>query len=165
MLLLFTCCTLWPLVTHSLPTFTLGWHSPLMRSAEFRPMRYATLSVSRSMYCVSLLGKCFCSYCNIRASPTLCAIRLCLLFSLLLLELHVSIVHDGSSQLINAILFLLGKAKDIKSILLNSQRFRRFSGNSMRLIGNSLCQLTSVAISSSASLMEATVVSPWEMNA
>lgn len=41
-----TCWTLCPLVTHSFPTFTLGWHRPLIRSAEFRPIKYATLSAS-----------------------------------------------------------------------------------------------------------------------
>ncbi len=41
-----TCWTFCPLVTHSFPTLTLGWHRPLMRSAEFRPIRYADLSAS-----------------------------------------------------------------------------------------------------------------------
>lgn len=50
-----TCCTLWPLVTHSLPTLTLGWHSPLMRSAEFRPIRYAALSTSVNECCIKAL--------------------------------------------------------------------------------------------------------------
>lgn len=93
-------------------------------------MRYATLSTSISDYCatlylllhyfesesvfiLTLISECA----NRVLLPTLCAIRLCLFFPLLLLELHISVMHDGSSHLVNAILFLLGEAKDIKSFI------------------------------------------------
>ncbi len=50
-------------------------------------------------------------------SLTFSAIGLCLLFSLLVLEFHVAVMHDGTSQLVNAILLLLSKAQNIKGIL------------------------------------------------
>lgn len=36
---LLTCSTLWPLVTYSLPTFTLGCNKPLIKSEELIPIR------------------------------------------------------------------------------------------------------------------------------
>lgn len=53
-----------------------------------------------------------------KAHFTFSAISLCLLFTLLVLELHVAIVHDGTSQLINAVLLLLSEAQHIKGILI-----------------------------------------------
>lgn len=49
---------------------------------------------------------------------TFSAVSLSLLLSLLLLELHVAKVHDGTSQFIDTILLFLGKAQHIKSFLL-----------------------------------------------
>lgn len=53
----------------------------------------------------------------LEAVATFSAISLCLLFSLLLFELHVSMMHDGTSQFVDAVLLLLGEAQDIKSFL------------------------------------------------
>ena len=55
-------------------------------------------------------------------SFTLSAVCLRLLLSLLLLVLHVSIVHDGSYQLVNAVFLLLGETQHIKCILNKIQR-------------------------------------------
>ena len=52
-----------------------------------------------------------------RTSLTFSAISLCLLFTLLVLELHVSMMHDGTSQLVNAVLLFLSEAQHIKGIL------------------------------------------------
>ena len=52
---------------------------------------------------------------------TLAAIRLSLLLTLLLLEPHVAIVHDGTNHLIDAIFVFLGEAQHIKSILVEEK--------------------------------------------
>lgn len=44
---------------------------------------------------------------------TLSAVRLRLLFPLLLLELHVPIVHHSTCQLVDGHLFLIGEAQDV----------------------------------------------------
>ena len=59
----------------------------------------------------------FPSVCILEAVLTFSAVSFCLLLSLLLLELHVTKVHDGSRQLIDAVLLLLGEAQDIESFL------------------------------------------------
>jgi len=48
---------------------------------------------------------------------TLCAVSLCLLFSLFLLELHVAEVHDGSNDFIAAVLFLRSEAQRAHGVL------------------------------------------------
>lgn len=50
-------------------------------------------------------------------TPTFCAIRLSLLLSLLLFELHISKVHNGTRQLVNGVLLLWSEAQHIKGIL------------------------------------------------
>jgi len=48
---------------------------------------------------------------------TFSPISLGLFLSLLLLELHVAKVHDGTSQLVDAVLLLLGEAQHIERFL------------------------------------------------
>lgn len=50
-------------------------------------------------------------------TPTFSAIRLSLLLSLLLFELHISKVHDGACQLVNGVLLLWSEAQNVKGIL------------------------------------------------
>jgi len=59
-----------------------------------------------------------------RVILTLSPISLGLFLSLLLLELHVAEVHDGSSQLVDAVLLFLGKAQHIERFL--QQMYRAF---------------------------------------
>lgn len=100
-----------------------------MRSAEFKPIRYATLSVSEInfvkhlLHClVSKIHELVLLFQENKLFFTLCAVRLCLLFPLLLFELHVPIMHNGTSQLVDAILLLLGEAQDIKCFLKQQRR-------------------------------------------
>lgn len=48
---------------------------------------------------------------------TLIAIRLSLLLTLLLLELHVTMVHHSTSQFVNAHLLFISEAQDVNSVL------------------------------------------------
>lgn len=48
---------------------------------------------------------------------TLCAVRFGLLFSLFLLELHVTEVHDGSNNFVAAILLLWSEAQRVHGTL------------------------------------------------
>ena len=48
---------------------------------------------------------------------TFCAVRLCLLLPLLLLELHVPVVHHGTRQLVKPRLLLGGEAQDVNGAL------------------------------------------------
>lgn len=48
---------------------------------------------------------------------TLCSIWLCLLLSLLLLELHIPIMHHGACQLVDADPFIPGESKDVNGRL------------------------------------------------
>lgn len=48
---------------------------------------------------------------------TFCAVRLRLLLPLLLLELHVSKVHDGTCQLVNGVLLFWSEAQHVKGTL------------------------------------------------
>ena len=49
--------------------------------------------------------------------PTLCAIGLSLFLTLLLLELHVTMVEHSASHLVDAHLLLSSEAQDINSVL------------------------------------------------
>ena len=48
---------------------------------------------------------------------TLIAIRLSLLFTLLLLELHVPMMHHGTGQLVDANLLISSEAQNVNGIL------------------------------------------------
>lgn len=48
---------------------------------------------------------------------TFCAIRLCLLLTLLLLKFQVPIMHHSPRELVNGDLFFIGKAQNINSTL------------------------------------------------
>ena len=48
---------------------------------------------------------------------TFSAVGFCLLFSLLLFELHVPVVHDGTGQLVDAVLLFLSEAQHVKGTL------------------------------------------------
>jgi len=63
--------------------------------------------------------KCFLSP-DRRTSLTLGAIGLRLLLALLVLELHVAVMHDGTGQLVDAILLFLSEAQHVKGILWRS---------------------------------------------
>lgn len=54
-------------------------------------------------------------------NTTSCAIWLCLLLALLLLELHVPIVHDSSRHLIYPFLLFGAEAQDVHGILQRQQ--------------------------------------------
>lgn len=77
-------------------------------------------------------------------------------------------VHDGASQLVDAVLLLLGEAQHIKRFL-KLQHWIHLAVNNVEMffifIFFDKCSVlfTSVAISSSLSSMDFTVVSPWEM--
>ena len=51
------------------------------------------------------------------SAHTFCAIRLCLLLSLFLLELHVPIVHDSPCQLVDGRLLISSEAQDVNGTL------------------------------------------------
>lgn len=53
----------------------------------------------------------------IQVSLTLCAIRLSLLLTLLLLELHITVMKNSSSEFVNAHFLFSTKAEDINSSL------------------------------------------------
>ena len=48
---------------------------------------------------------------------TFCAIRLCLLLTLLLLELQVPIVHDSPCQLVDGCFLISSEAQDVNGTL------------------------------------------------
>jgi len=54
---------------------------------------------------------------------TLCAIWLSLLLTLLLLEVHVSMVHDSTGKLVDAHLLFTGEAQNVNSILEGQRKF------------------------------------------
>jgi len=54
----------------------------------------------------------------VELADTFCAIRLCLLLSLFLLELQIPIVHDSPCQLVDGSLFISSEAQDVKARLL-----------------------------------------------
>ena len=58
-----------------------------------------------------------CSVVVLKHSLTLCAVRLSLLLTLLLLELHVTVVKHSTSELVDAILLLTIETQNINSIL------------------------------------------------
>lgn len=77
-------------------------------------------------------------------------------------------VHDGASQLVDAVLLLLGEAQHIKRFL-KLQHWIHLAVNNVEMFfflvffDKRSVLFTSVAISSSLSSMDFTVVSPWEM--
>lgn len=101
---------------------------------------------------------------------TFSAISLSLLLALLLFELHVAEVHDGSNYFIAAILLIREEAQDVHGMLWRNQGDGIIAGwktttNSTVtefLLQSKIGALTSVAISSCPSSKFSTVVTPWE---
>ena len=53
----------------------------------------------------------------VQLADTFCAIWLCLLLSLLLLELQIPIVHDSPCQLVDGCFFIGSEAQDVNGTL------------------------------------------------
>lgn len=58
---------------------------------------------------------------NLQSTPTFCAVWLCLLLPLLLLELHVPVVHDSPCQLVYPHLLIRAEAQDVHGTLQREQ--------------------------------------------
>ena len=129
-----TCAIVWPFVTHSVPTFTLGIRKALRRSAQFTPNKWATCSNGNyfheltnykisSLFFLIFQGnregtKCK-NFCNLKYPLSFCcAISFCLLLSGSLFELHVTKLHYSRRAFVQGHLFVFVETQNCKSLLL-----------------------------------------------